>query len=341
MDCLKDYIGVAWCGEVTPPPSNIYINSLPGVSLKQINGLADDEQKTFAGVWDDIQTRAVKRIASAFYEQMQKRYKIFNIKHSYNLNRQIDLTSSSSPTDAFCGFIVEMRRTANDVIDSYLASISIQSLSFYASPTDAGDSVEVMIFDLTSGDKVFTDTITLVAGWNKVEVNEVFTNDFMDNSFQLFCCIDTSNIVTYSKEVDVENFTDCALRIKGASTGEIDNITSDDITEGNESYGLTGIISSVCLWDALVCSNKKAFESAWLYCLGVETMIENIYSERFNKYTTIGINRAKELVDPENPHSYIAIFEKEIKQACEGIYIDESDACIDCNALYQVQEQHP
>ncbi len=121
----------------------------------------------------------------------------------------------------------------------------------------------------------------------------------------------------------------------------MDSVYSDDITEGTNSFGLSALINVVCVWDALICQNKKVFAAAKWYCDGIETIIEALYSDRLNKFTTINVNRYKELIDPENPNGYMKLFEKEIEQACKGIYIDTSDACIDCGETYQVKEVHP
>ncbi len=76
MDCLKDYIGIQGCGAPVPlaPPgetlsdvfSGLYINQLPGVSLKSIEKLADEEQQNYLGVWADIQRRALLKFGIAF-----------------------------------------------------------------------------------------------------------------------------------------------------------------------------------------------------------------------------------------------------------------------------------
>ena len=56
--CLRDYIGLKWCGDQVTPPSGLWINAFPGVSFNQMQSISDSEQKTFAGVWSDIRDRA-------------------------------------------------------------------------------------------------------------------------------------------------------------------------------------------------------------------------------------------------------------------------------------------
>lgn len=60
LDCLINYIGLKVCGSETAP-SGLYINSLPGISLESIEKIADAEQLTYVGVWNDVQTEAAQR----------------------------------------------------------------------------------------------------------------------------------------------------------------------------------------------------------------------------------------------------------------------------------------
>lgn len=331
MDCLKDYIGIRWCNG-TVPPSGVYINDSAGISLKQLSAIAGDEQKTALGAWDEIQTRALRRFKSLVYAELNKRYAMFNVKHSYNLGRQIDLTTADSPNANLCGFTCQMNW--GQFKESLLAGIYVQSLSFYANVADAGTLVEFMIFDTVSGEKLFTDEITLVEGWNKIEVNETFPDN-------IFCCFDSSSIFTYSKIVNVYQFGvsqlgDCALKVKGGKTDDVTDILPEDITEGDDTFGLTGIFSTVCSWDNLVCNNKGLFTKTLLHCLECETDIETIYSDRFNRYTTTSAQRAKELLEMHTDE-----LTKEVSQACSGIHIDTSDACLDCNEVYKLKEVMP
>lgn len=55
MDCYIDLVGVKGCGEM---PDGGWINTLPGISLESIDNIADSEQITWKGVWNDVQAEA-------------------------------------------------------------------------------------------------------------------------------------------------------------------------------------------------------------------------------------------------------------------------------------------
>ncbi|MDF2381316.1 hypothetical protein JMG10_07560 [Nostoc ellipsosporum NOK] len=56
---MEGRIGILGCD--TDSDAQLFINQLPGVSLQQIDALADDEQESFAGVWNDVVFRTMKK----------------------------------------------------------------------------------------------------------------------------------------------------------------------------------------------------------------------------------------------------------------------------------------
>ena len=75
MDCLIDYIGIRVCGNETSG-SGQFINSLPGISLESIDKIADSEQITYKGVWNDVQTEASNRFYVDVVNELTKCYQL-------------------------------------------------------------------------------------------------------------------------------------------------------------------------------------------------------------------------------------------------------------------------
>lgn len=71
MSCLIDYIGLKGCSTEIPP-SGIYLNSLPGISLESIDKIAEAEQVSYAGVWADVQAEAESEFLMDFMEEINK-----------------------------------------------------------------------------------------------------------------------------------------------------------------------------------------------------------------------------------------------------------------------------
>lgn len=73
MDCFIDYIGIKGCG-TKEPESGAYINDLPGVTLENIERIANAEQITFKGVWEEVQRRSIKQFVRKAHVFFKKRY---------------------------------------------------------------------------------------------------------------------------------------------------------------------------------------------------------------------------------------------------------------------------
>jgi hypothetical protein len=77
MDCFIDYIGLSYCsGVYEQPGSGIYLNSLPGISIQSIDAIANDEQTTYLGVWEDVQGSAVSQFRIDVISELNKCFKL-------------------------------------------------------------------------------------------------------------------------------------------------------------------------------------------------------------------------------------------------------------------------
>lgn len=88
MECLKNRIGIRGCDSPTTEASApgaepvvealpvLLINQLPGISLENISALADDEQETYLGLWDDVVLRTMKKFEILVKAKLNKCYKI-------------------------------------------------------------------------------------------------------------------------------------------------------------------------------------------------------------------------------------------------------------------------
>lgn len=77
LDCLKDYIGFIHCmGVYEQPESGLFINTLPGISLESIDKIADSEQITYRGVWNDAQLEAIPRFRLDFIADLTKCFEL-------------------------------------------------------------------------------------------------------------------------------------------------------------------------------------------------------------------------------------------------------------------------
>lgn len=95
----------------------------------------------------------------------------------------------------------------------------------------------------------------------------------------------------------------------------------------NECFKITDLEIIECL----VCDKLELFANAFWYLLGAETMIERIYSDRVNRWTSIDIEEARDLLA-----YYTTQYENELQLAVNGLDPKNSDCledepCLQCN----------
>ena len=341
MNCLIDYIGLQDCYGSTSL-SGMYINQLPGVELQMVDYIADQEQINYVGVWDDVQKRAKERFRNDVISEFGKRYKIKTIFNSIDLEKIIDTTQTTSAAPEYRGFTIELNPENDDYVRTNLQVIYIQTLFLYL-PSATNTTID--FYDLDTNQLLLTKSVTGVQGWNTINVFSSF------DTKRLFVGYDSSLINSVNKDISkiddldfIDNYyvywDSCGCNnsfiFNGAKASLIDPYT---ITEGIDSFGLSGIWSIKCQYDNIVCNNLEAFKNAWLYCLGAELMKERIYSNRLNEYTVFDRTRAKELhklfeamyrggvVDEVR-------YDGELTNIINSINLSPTDCCLECIGAY-------
>lgn len=77
LSCFIDHVGlIRRPGVYDHAPSGEYMNTLPGISLKSVDDIADEEQRTFARVWEDVQHEAAHRFYLDIRNEMRKCFKL-------------------------------------------------------------------------------------------------------------------------------------------------------------------------------------------------------------------------------------------------------------------------
>lgn len=366
MDCLRDYIFVDWCGAVGTPPSGLYINSLPGISFKSLSALSDEEQVNFRDVWDNIQTRALKRLELDLRQKFGKAWKLKSILQSKNTGWKVDRTLPLSINNtSYYGFEVDLGscNSEDDYMNSALFEMYLQQLFVYSVGAIVDQITTVKIFEMDSGSKIYqgSSTSTFAAeAWNKNEVNMNFIKERTSNDYPIFNnserYIVTLDFGTAFSSYQLDPLTNdwcecCGFKVRPMNmttkTGE--NILGKTINYTDYLSGISAIINSRCSWNRLVCSNKDVFATPLWYLLGIETMNEQLNSDRLNRYTTIDLKKAerrrKELeimymggIERDEFGNFIKTMEGALTQAVDGIDLDCSDCCLECAGELKLME---
>lgn len=331
MECLRDYIGVLGCGAVTPT-SGKYINGLPGISLESIQALANDEQKTFIGVWNEVQERALAKFPIEVNEGFSKRYRLKQIRSSLNLLKRIDDSVLAPAIAKKRGFSAELTTAGSYFTASNLQVHYIESLSIYVvDKTEIQPNpINIYVVDLDTEEILDTFTIATgiyVNGWNEVFVGRNYA------SSRIACVYDATLVKSPLQAINTltaNGYASMANAIYGGYCSPllrgVEYVTADSPDFGSNMFGLTGVLGVKCRYDNVVCDNRDMFAYPWWYFLGAEMMIERINSDRLNPFTGLDSDKAAGLYD-----DFMAEFKRSLAQVIDSTDLNLSDMCLECN----------
>lgn len=363
---------VDWCGNTTTPPSGLYINQLPGITFKGLQSIADSEQITFASVWDDIQTRAIRRFELDVRQKLSAKWALSTIQNSLNTGTKIEDANLQTLTNTLAyGYEIDLDCTPDDdYLSSLLQEIVLQQLFvFTTAQPGAAVTARVIVFDINSG-YIIKDTTQSIAaatfkinGWTKINTDLNFTTQKTDSDFNIvnnaqkyFVGVNFSSNISTKELVLTSNLTNicdcCNIKFRPANVTVVttpNTYYGATINYTDNAYGLSAILNSRCNWTRLVCSNKDLFATAFWYLLGIETMNEQMYSERLNRYTTIDLKKAEQKkreleleyqggIVRSELGDVIKTVKGALTQAVETIDLDCSDCCVECEGELKLME---
>lgn len=293
-----------------------------------IDMIANPEQVNFVGVWNDVQIRAEQRLLSEVTARFSKRYKIKSINHSNNIGKGIDATTTFLPLANGGRGISISQNIDSCCTSSNLQSINVQSLLFYNNGTER--DVTFYIIDATTNTTIYSILKTVVAGWNTIPIEQTFN---VNTLYLLFSADAVSSISLPLTSQIRENWCRCVQSLcdTDCCNGEIKGIEFPDLadlssfTTGDDTFGLSAIYSLTCSYEPLICENRNVFKTAYWYLLGLELVIERIYSSRMN-WWKINKTENESLVE-----LFTARADEAIQQAVDGINLDMKDVCLSCD----------
>jgi hypothetical protein len=310
MDCLIDYIGLAGCG-ASSPASGLFINSLPGISLKSVAQLADAEQMTYVGVWNDVQLRATKRLELNLLAALSKEYKIKKAK--YSLVTQPDYTVSTSA--AYSIPCIKLSSTCDSPLGyHHIESITVRKVS-------SGSNITVTVLDADDNSILFNQNFT-TNGTTSQTVT--LSKDFYQP--EIYVKVAASGGLYYQDPTYPVYFNGGSIKF-GVHASNV-------FTEGNVSFGFSMNYGLRCSLTNFACHSKDLFSLPLWYLLGSEMMMERMTSDRINKWT-IDRKQAEEL-----KAYYDAEAEKALTLAVNSICINDADCCIACDPPIAVREAY-
>jgi hypothetical protein len=330
----------------------MYINSLPGIEFANIDQIANADEVSFAGVWANVQERAIERFRLDVIGKLSgfnQRYKLRQITQTVDLWKDLTAGITQAPSANNSGLLIELQQLTDQAICSNMQSLYVQSVSFYC--VNAGAFI-VTIKDATYNTTLDTFPVTGVLGWNSIKVDKQY-----DDVSRLSITVDTTALTTafldlsnfnlqqFAQTNIFANFDDGGLWLGGDCTGTAQvrgyqtDINFANPVYSSNTFGVSCIFSVKCTYNNVVCKNKRHFATAFRLCLAIELMSERIYSSRLNRWTTIDKPKAADLRREfelqyrggqlkDEPIQY----EGELIKALDSIDLDLADCCLICDA---------
>ena len=308
MKCLEGYIGVGANCATDASLSGKYLTDLPGVSLLNIDSVANEQQTSFVGVFADVEKRAISRMTKDILSFMKSQY---NLKKSIYTYRTTGDVSGSTPFDGKAHGV-----NVYALYDySPLLRIHLNRVYLYAAEAQTTSIIYgVDINNLNS------KTLDTQIGWNEIVINETFETLNLYVFYDASVFTDMPNLEIDSDVCDcLYQDSDCYVLENRAAS-----LSMAGITFGTNSYGLKAEVSLRCAYESIVCANLDIYGDAYLYALGVELMRERLYSDRVNRFTSVDRNRAKELLD-----LFTQDYTDFLATANNTVHL-ENDACVEC-----------
>jgi hypothetical protein len=308
MDCLIDYVAPYYGCDAPTPLSGMYLSQLPGIEFANIEQIANADQITWQGVWNDLQATAKDTFREDIIEEFGKRYLLRQITQSVDLGKNLtgfNNVPALSPNQR--GILLETRDTASQCAGSNMNNIYIQELNFF---NDDATTFQIEVYDGQSWELLdtFTPTSVVVNGWNSFWVDKGYTADklyiLVTGDMTNFANLNIANFNLnnfggymwgFNNPYSYLYFNFGSCGIQSRLQGTYFDPTSNQFINGADTFGLSIVFSTKCTWDAVVCKNKKHFASAWQHCLAIELLNYRINTSRLNKWVTIDKKSAQEL----------------------------------------------
>jgi len=325
MECLENVISVRGCN-VDESESGLYVNDLAGISLKSMDNSANEEQKTFYGLWKQCEKRAINKLKTLTTLMLSKKFKLKRVVEYYKgWSDNLNTSNTTALSTDKSGFIVSL---SNELYQSELSVINLQELKFYSL---SDQDLEFNIYNFETKELIQTLTKSCLTGWNRIAVGRKYLG--IDTIFVSVSGTELAELKLDIKTdcIDCGCIDLCGATIKGVTCSD----DFYDIEYLNNSFGLTAVININCSYESFICNNTNLFTNVLWLLSGVEVLTERINSDRINRFTTIDAKKAFDLKE-----EYAKEAMQELVDICDSININK-DCCLDCNAQITLQTNLP
>lgn len=318
ITCLNNLIGVRNLAGYENPDW-AYINDLQGITTDQLEKISDNEDQYEARItWDEIYDRSARLFESDLRKELKKYFKNYTFVDNRITSYYYDEKETIPQESFWNGWYFDLGYQYKNV------ALNFNDFTIYL---NTAGTFTLKIFNLVTGEELYTEDYQGVAGTNTFRINQTFP---LWKYSKLFIAYDASEVDTiksntYEEGLLSHNYS-YIWSVRKAKINKASSIVSSNLSTTETNTGLIINYNIKCSIDNFVCSRIDLFKQAFLYKLGIEFCRERLYSSRINRWTLLNRDRAKELLD-EFKEEYMS----QIKGIMDGIQVDDGGMCFECN----------
>lgn len=320
MSCFDNIIGVKRTCDETPSISELYINNLTGLTVKDADAAINSEYASGVRLIKDKISFATNLIIQHVKNSATK-FLARSIIENGTIGIFKEKNTISSEPGKFKGIQYKLK--------SYpYFSFNLASISFFANETK---NIDVYVYDLITGELLDTIAASAIAGKSiSVVVNKKYKSG--SKTLNLFICTD-SDISHNQADLYKGHCSGCSTTFNGnysyLSYREIANdeqVVEANLTGGQSTGGISISYSLECDIEPFMCSLAPSLGMPILYKAGVLLMDEIIYSKRQNSAITVFKENNQELRD-----MYEIDFQASMNAILNNMVIP-TDVCFACKS---------
>lgn len=283
MECLQDIlckkrtiIGIKGFDGCNEPESGLFINDIPGITLKNASAVVSEEHKSGLALLQNITTRAVQLVFEEFYAQATSKFQFNQVAETRELHNWDGTTLA--PTSSERGLVVKRWR-------SELAQIVVEGL--WVKVKQSG-SYEIKIYD---GPNTKSVVVVLIAD------QEVYVRvDYVAKYEEIKILMSNATLNVYSGPLNRTNYGCSTCQGNWNGTG-LYLAGWDGSKEDSNYYGI-GVLASVrCFEENILCGLLKRMSFLFWYKAGIMYYEELLASNRLNPITIYTKEKAQENID--------------------------------------------
>ena len=319
MSCLEDIlnddrviIGIRNFTACETPESKLFINDLPGFSLKKAADIAPESFKSGNEFMQSAIKLATQHVFDEFAHELTPYFEFGNIIETREVKTYNEQTIAGADVER--GIIIKRWRSESARL--FVETVFIKSAT-------AGDITLKITGDKTD----YTKTVTLEVGINEVHIGQRFDAE------QIKILFNQDGIETY-QGAWVTGSQGCRSCGSGSNKGLF--ITGWNGTgETSQTFGIGVRVHMQCYEDNILCSLlPKMYFLLW-YKAGIVILQEHINTNRLNHIALFGQDKSKELL-AFLQEEYAKKYGTLVRSAYEFLRNTKGE-CIKCNDIRYVQ----